>query len=27
MQDANFLRPALTKHIIQRLERGESLFN
>ncbi len=25
MQDAHFLRPALTKHIIQRLERGESL--
>ncbi len=25
MQDTNFLRPALTKHIIQRLQRGESL--
>ncbi len=25
MQDAHFLRPALTKHIIQRLQRGESL--
>jgi len=25
MQDTHFLRPALTKHIIQRLQRGESL--